>query len=31
MTVFYAIVQFLFWFAYGTAVNFCSVYLLDRG
>lgn len=31
MTIFYAAVQFLFWFAYGTAVNFCSVYLLDRG
>ncbi|MBQ9196190.1 MAG: MFS transporter [Clostridia bacterium] len=31
MTVSYAAVQFLFWFAYGTAVNFCSVYLLDQG
>ena len=27
----YALVQFFFWFAYGAAVNFASVYLLSRG
>lgn len=31
MTVFYAFVQFVFWFSYGSVANFASVYLLDRG
>ena len=31
MTVLYGAIQFFFWFAYGTAVNFSSVYLLDCG
>ena len=31
MTVYYSIIQFIFWFAYGTAVNFSSVYLLECG
>ena len=31
ITVRYALVQFFFWFAYGTVVNFSSVYLLACG
>lgn len=31
MTISYAFIQFLFWFAYGAAVNFSSVYLLGCG
>lgn len=31
MTVLYAVLQFFFWFAYGSAVNFSSVYLLACG
>lgn len=31
MTVLYSIIQFIFWFSYGTAVNFSSVYLLQCG
>lgn len=31
MTTYYAIIQFLFWFTYGSAVNFASVYLLANG
>ena len=31
LTPLYAAVQFFFWFAYGTAVNFASVYLLACG
>ena len=31
MTVLYALVQFFFWFCYGTAVNYASVYLLACG
>ncbi len=31
MTALYSIIQFLFWFAYGSSVNFASVYLLENG
>ena len=31
VTAHYALVQFFFWFAYGTVVNFSSVYLLACG
>ena len=31
MNVIYAVIQFLFWFSYGTVVNFNSVYLLQCG
>ena len=31
MTLFYSVIQFLFWFAYGTALSFSSVYLLACG
>ena len=30
-TIHYAVIQFCFWFLYGTAVNFASVYLLACG
>ena len=31
MTVYFALIEFLFWFTYGDVVNFASVYLLHCG
>ena len=31
LTIPYALIQFFFWFVYGAAVNFASVYLLSSG
>ena len=31
MTFRYSLIQFLYWFAYGSAINFASVYLLANG